>query len=103
MKRLMTSVFALLLTASATATAADGRPAHYPERFHLTGVVYRVDLENRELVINDTSFYLASTLRVATPGKANGTVNLLRSGQRVGVRLAPGTSGKSLAGIWLLP
>lgn len=81
-------------------------PDYYPKSFEKTGTIDLAPTPNNTvIVISDSSLNLSPGLQVHTPMTKNGSINLLKSGQKIGFRVTGTgpTSKGSVAEIWILP
>jgi hypothetical protein len=98
------------------AYGAESMASNYP--FARQGVIDRIDLNNRLIVVNDAEYHLAAAMQVyyfdgrgaAKSGQRNqpvgGTVQTLRQGMRIGFNVdneGPGHKGSIVAAWVLLP
>lgn len=103
-KHSMTAALLLLLSLALPATAAT-LPEYYPESFDRSGVINRVDVDNRVIVIDDSKVQLSLNLKVYTPTTRFATIRSLKPGMRIGF----GTTGSRAAHnsavpeLWVLP
>ncbi len=91
--------FVLLLLAGSA--FAQSLPSYYPsEGFRRTAVIDLVNLEERTIVIGDSSFKLADTVLVRSMSSQSDSIARLRPGTRVGFRL---NSLNQISEVFLLP
>jgi len=96
--RILTTLALLLL---ATELFAQGLPSYYPrEGFRRTAVIDLVDLEERRIVIGDSSYRLADRVVVRSLSSASDSIGRLRQGARVA--FATDSNGR-INEVWLLP
>ena len=92
--------FVLLLLLAGTALA-QSLPSYYPsEGFRRTAVIDLVNLEERFIVIGDSTFQLADTVAVRSMSSRSDSIARLRPGTRVGFRL---NSLNQISEVFLLP
>lgn len=95
----------LFLLALSLPAAASALPGYYPEAFDRWGVISRVDVDSRTLVVDDSKVTLSLNLEVHTPATRFGTIRSLQPGMKVGF----GTTGSraarrgAVAEVWVLP
>ncbi len=64
-------------------------------------VISHIDIRERTIVINDTTYRLATAVRVHTAAKKHGSLRDLRRGMRIGYRLRNNGSGQSvISEVW---
>lgn len=78
-------------------------PAYYPDSFPVRGVIDRIDIKRREIVVNDSFYRLAPVTTVSTPDTRYGTVSRLAEGQRIGATVERVDNARQLKTIWILP
>jgi len=95
---------ALVLNLLVGIALADKLPDYYPRAFSYSGMLQRLDVEQRAAVINGTFFRLAQDLKVHTLNTESATVDALRTGLPVGCRYVATPKGaRVITEIWLLP
>lgn len=106
MKRMYLLATAILFLAGLSLpAAASDLPGYYPESFDRSGVINRIDVNNRVLVIDDSKVTLSLNLKVHTPTTRYGTIRSLEPGMKIGF----GTSGSravrggAVSEVWVLP
>ncbi len=87
----------MMLTISAWAGAL---PDYYPKKFSGTGVIDRVGLNDRELVIDDSLMKLSAHTKVHNLNTQFSTLRTLKPGMKVGVQFS---SENTVNEIWVLP
>ena len=92
--------FVLLMLVAGSAIA-QSLPSYYPsEGFRRTAVIDLVNLEERTIVIGDSTFRLADTVVVRSMSSRSDSIARLRPGTRVGFRM---NSLNQISEVFLLP
>lgn len=81
-----------------------GLPKHYPKDFQRTGVIDRVDLAGRILIVNDQIYYLSDTVVIHSPKDRIATYEVLGPGVQLGFKFVDMADGPGrITEIWTLP
>lgn len=101
-KLIVSTALLLCLLAPAATILAGSLPAYYPAHFTRTGTIDRMDLANRDIVINDTLMHFSSQTRVHSLNTQFSLLNSLRKGMKVGLAFVDNRRGL-IDEIWVLP
>ena len=97
-------VLFLMLTAIALGAIAKRLPFYYPEEFPRTGMVERMDVAKRVVVINDTIYFLSDRIVIHTVSSEFDTLDKVGMGVQIGFKLTGAGSGQPvITEAWVLP
>jgi len=100
----LTGLACLAITAGTAWAAADRLPDKYPEYFNDAGALDEVSMERGVVIIDDRALPISMNVRVHTPNTQFGSYRSLKKGQKVGIHVTSGGSGKGTVDeIWVLP
>ena len=95
----------LIMLLAISSTALAGRlPDHYPkDGFDGFGIVDRLDMKTRSLVIGDRYFRMSDDLRLHSRSSDNDSLGRLRERIKVGYKYRQQGQHRVVTDIWLLP
>lgn len=97
-------VLFLALSAVALGAIAKRLPFYYPEEFPRTGLVERLDVVKRLVVINDTVYFLSDRMTIHSIRSEFDTLDKMGKGAQIGFKVMGAGSGRPIiTEAWVLP